>query len=154
MELSVASTTTLIAPERSESWATIVAGKIPDFLDAFCLVGVNPENDRYVGWGYFESTSEAPPWPACKGNVLLLASVRVPLKSKSESSLKRARTEACDLLSQTVWKSQESGYVAFRNKLAEDLAFLKKQNAAARSGVTVERIDGQTFREILKGRRV
>ena len=153
MTAAVSVPTSLIAPERSESWATIVAGGIPVFLDAYCIVGVNPDNERFVGWGYFESTSEPPPWSACKGNILVLASVRVPLKSKSESSLKRARTEACDLLSQTVWKSQESGYVAFRNKLAEDLAFLRKQNAAARNGVTVERIDGQAFRDIVRTHR-
>lgn len=153
MTAAVSVPTSLIAPERSESWSTILAGGIPEFLDAFCIVGVNPDNERFVGWGYYESTSEAPPWPACKGHILVLASVRVPLKSKSVEGLKKARVEACDLLSQTVWKNQDSSYVAFRNKLAEDLAFLKRQNAAARNGVTVERIDGEAFREITRTHR-
>jgi hypothetical protein len=149
---AVAVPTSLIAPERSESWPTIASGQIPDFVDVFCLVGVNPDNERFVGWGYFMSTSEAPPWPACKGNVLLLASVRVPLKSKSDAGLKRAKKEGCDLLSETVWKNQDPNYVRFRNKLAEDLAFQRKQKS--RGGITIERIDHRDFQQLVKGRRV
>jgi len=146
---------TMLATELSESWATRLAGKIPEFVDVFCLVGIEPESGRYVGWGYYESTTEMPGWGAkCKGNVLVLASVRVPLRGRNEDGLKDALKEACSLLSRTIWKNGSSEYVAFRNKLAEDLAFWKSEQDSGKSMITVERIDGASFERILRGQRV
>lgn len=145
----------MVPTELSESWATRLVGKIPEFVDVFCLVGVDPETERYVGWGYYESTIEMPGWGAkCKGNVLVLASTRVHLRSRTEDGLKFALKQACDALSRTVWKSQESEYVKFRNKLSADLAFFKAESE--RSGaslISIERVDSRAFQELLGGAR-
>jgi len=145
----------LITKELSESWPLRLAGKIPDFVDVFCLIGIDPTTERYVGWGFYESTSEPPGWSSkCGGHVFVLASVRVPLRERSDDGLKGALKEACVLLSKTVWKSQEPAYVRVRNKLAEDLAFWQNERDAGRgSGLVVEHVDSRELAELLRQSR-
>ena len=147
-----------IPMELSASWHLELAGQIPEFIDAFFMVGVDPETERFVGSQnildhYVRSTSEKPTfWNACRGHVLVLASVRVHLRSKSEENLKAANKEAFELLQAKVWKSQDPDFIAFRNKFAEDMAWARMQKK--RGGVIVERIDPRDFQQIMKGRRV
>lgn len=144
-----------IGRELSESWVHVLAGKIPEFIDVFCLLCIDAETKRYRCWGYYESTAEtigvwAKRFPG--SGVDMVASVRVPVRQRSDDGLKAARTEAAVMLNRAVWKSPESGYVAFRNKLAEDLAFWKAERDAGRnaSGITVERVDSETYQQLLK----
>lgn len=142
-----------VAVEKSRSWPMRLVGQVPPFVDVFCLVGVEPESERFVGWGYYESTTEMPGWGArCKGNVVVLAQVSVPVAERTDDALKAALRRAVLLLNQTIWKSPASEYVAFRNKLAEDLVFWKQQSKV--SGVSVERVDQATFDAILRGEKV
>lgn len=139
-----------VAVEKSRSWPLRLTGQIPPFVDVFCLVGVEPESERFVGWGYYESTTEMPGWGArCRGNVVVLAQVSVPVAERTEDALKAALRRAVLLLNQTIWKSPASEYVAFRNKLAADLAFWKAQSEVG--GVVIERVDQATFAAILRG---
>ena len=139
-----------VAVEKSRSWPMRLAGQIPPYVDVFCLVGIDPQSERFVGWGYYESTTEMPGWGArCRGNVVVLAQVTVPLDARTESCLKEALRKATLLLDQTIWKSPASEYVAFRNKLAEDLTFWRSQSEVG--GVVIERVDQSTFDAILRG---
>lgn len=145
--------------ELSATWHQELAGQIPEFIDAFFIVGIDPATERYVASQnildhYVRSTSERPTfWNACKGHILVLAEVRVHLRSKSEANLKAANLEAFELLQAKIFKSQDPNFVAFRNKFAEDRAWAKAQSNR-RGGVIIERVDGETFRQIAIGRRV
>lgn len=129
-----------IPVELSQSWAKRLAGQIPEFVEVFCIFGVEPESGRFCGWGYFESTSEPPPWPMCKGHILVVASVRVDVGRKSEDALKYALKKAKAMLDVEVWRSQTSELVQLRNKLAEDLSYWKGTKRAA-AGLPVEVVD-------------
>ncbi len=139
----------VLGVEQSRSWPMRLAGQIPAALDVFMLIGIDPDTERYVGWGYFESTSEPAPWPQCRGAVFVVCRTTVPLADRSRAGLKKAMQQACDALSDAFWKSPEPAYVRIRNKLAEDLAFLRAQGT--HNGIAVERVDQSTFAEILRG---
>jgi hypothetical protein len=129
--------------EQSQSWATILAGRIPQFVDVFCLVRIDPATERYTSWGYYLSTSENP------GCVLLLAQVRVNLRERTRDGLSRACDEASMELSREIWKNPAPEYVRFRNKLAEDLAYWREANRTP-GGTVIERVDDRTFEELVR----
>lgn len=130
--------------ELSQSWPVRQAGQIPEFIDAFCIAGIEPDSGRYVNWGYFEATSEPVPWPECRGHIEIVASVRVPVQARSEDALKYTIQQACDLLNERVWKGPE--WLKFRNKLAEDLLYWKMSRN--RGGASLPIVRGVDIRDL------
>jgi hypothetical protein len=139
MESKILIPTAGIVPELSRSWPIRQAKEIPPFVDVFCIAGIEPDSDRYVDWGYFEATSEPCPWPQCRGHIEVVASVTVPLVTKSEDALKRALKQGCDLLNAKVWKGPE--WLKFRNKLAEDLLYWRMSRNRGAASLPIERVD-------------
>jgi hypothetical protein len=145
----------LVFPERSESWAVRLTGQVPAFLDLFCLACIDRDTERFRCWGYYESTSETMSvwrtrYPGC--GMFVVASVRVPVEQRDEKGATEALQKAKVMLDRSVWKNQEPGYVAFRNKLAEDLP--REQQNRRGPGLPVERVDEAAFQNLLRTGRL
>jgi hypothetical protein len=89
-------------------------------------------------------------YPGC--GMFVVASVRVPVEQRDEKGATEALQKAKVMLDRSVWKNQEPGYVAFRNKLAEDLP--REQQNRRGPGLPVERVDEAAFQNLLRTGRL
>lgn len=137
-----------IIPERCLSRPDRLAGRIPRFVDVVCMVPIDGETGRYYCWGYYESTSET--WLAwlkrypriC--DAMIVAQARAIVHGTDENAYMDARSRAEVQLSEKVWKSQHTGMIEWRNKLAEDLKYWEvAQRGAPTLAKNVEVVDAR-----------
>jgi hypothetical protein len=154
-------TSVVIAVEKSETWPRILRYKqtgdvrhLPPFFDAFFIAWIDKQSGDYRWWGYYASTSEQGPM-GC--DALIVASIRVPIESRSDEGYRNAITRATEELWATVFKSPEPGYLEFRNKYTHDV---QKAAADSRTGgdprlksmvSQIEVVDPRDFEQMLKG---